>query len=155
ELHHGKHHAGYVKKLNELVGDGPLAKLTLPEIIQKTASKADAQDIFNNAGQVWNHDFFWRSMTPRGGGEPIESELRRKIDADFGSYASFRDAFVKTAVARFGSGWAWLVLDDGKLRVMSTSNAASPMVSGGFALLACDVWEHAYYLDYQSRRQDF
>lgn len=154
KYHHGKHHAGYVKKLNDAVEGTGLADLSLEEIIHKTADDEDQVGVFNNAAQVWNHGFFWRCMTPGGGGRP-EGELARQIDADFGSFDAFREAFREAATGRFGSGWAWLVSEGGKLKVVSTPNAVPPMTHGQQALLTCDVWEHAYYLDYQNERPRF
>jgi Fe-Mn family superoxide dismutase len=154
EFHHGKHHAAYVKKLNELVHGTEFEGMELEAIIQKTADSSSHRKIFNNAGQHWNHGFFWTCMTPGGGGAP-ENELGPMIERDFGGFDAFRRKFIESAVARFGSGWAWLVVDVGKLAVMTTPNAEPPMITGRRALLSCDVWEHAYYLDYQHRRKDF
>ena len=153
-LHHGKHHKTYVDTLNRLVEGKPLAHKTLPEIVQATAGKADQATIFNNAGQVWNHDFYWASMRPGGGGQP-SGALKHRIDADFGGFEAFRKAFAEAAQTQFGSGWAWLVDDKGKLKVLKTGNADTPFVHGLVPLLTIDVWEHAYYLDYQNRRADY
>jgi len=155
EFHHGKHHAAYVAKLNELIEGTDMARLSLPEIIQRTAADDKSKAVFNNAGQIWNHDFFWQCMRPDGGGAPPGGELSRKIESDFGSVEKFREAFIKAAVGQFGSGWAWLAKQNGKLKIMATPNAVPPMTSGAKALLTCDVWEHAYYLDYQNRREAF
>ena len=152
--HHGKHHRAYVSKLNDAIEGTRFSELSLGEIIQETADDADFGGIFNNAAQAWNHSFFWQCMTPNGGGRP-EGELARQIDADFGSFDAFRTEFEDAAAGHFGSGWAWLVLDAGKLRVVSTANAVTPMVHGQQALLTCDVWEHAYYLDYRNERPRF
>jgi Fe-Mn family superoxide dismutase len=152
--HHDKHHDGYVKKLNDAVAGTDLADVSLEEIIQETARKAEHVGVFNNAAQVWNHSFFWQCMTPDGGGRP-DGELARQFDADFGSFDAFEQAFQDAATGQFGSGWAWLVLEAGKLRAISTANAEPPMVRGQQALLTCDVWEHAYYLDYQNDRPRF
>jgi Fe-Mn family superoxide dismutase len=154
EFHYGKHHAGYVEKLNKLVQGTPLARLPLDEVILRTGRDRQATAIFNNAAQVWSHDFFWRSMTPDGGGSPDES-LGRRIAADFGSYEEFAKQFVTQATGLFGSGWVWLVAGADRLRIVSTANAELPMISHQQALLACDVWEHAYYLDYQNNREGF
>ena len=154
EFHYGKHHAGYVEKLNKLVQGTPLARLPLDEVILRTARDRQATAIFNNAAQVWNHDFFWRSMTPGGGGSPDDG-LGRRIVADFGSFEEFARQFVTRATGLFGSGWVWLAADADGLRIVSTANAELPMTSHQQALLACDVWEHAYYLDYQNNREDF
>jgi superoxide dismutase, Fe-Mn family len=154
ELHHGKHHADYVKHLNELIENTEFESMQLEEVIQATAESAAHRKIFNNAGQHWNHSFFWQCMRPKGGGEP-ERGLAQTIERDFGGFAAFREKFVEAGMNRFGSGWAWLVVDAGKLAVISTPNGEPPMVSARHALLACDVWEHAYYLDYQNRREEF
>jgi superoxide dismutase, Fe-Mn family len=155
EFHHGKHHAAYVAKLNQLLEGNDMARLSLPEIIRRTAQDEKSKAVFNNAGQIWNHDFFWQCMRPDGGGTPPAGGLRQKVESDFGSFDKLRDAFIKAAVGQFGSGWAWLVQQDGRLKVMATANAVPPMTSGAAALLTCDVWEHAYYLDYQNRREAF
>ncbi len=154
EFHHDKHHASYVAKLNDLVEGKQYAKLELEEIILKSAKKREDRAIFNNAAQAWNHAFFWNGMIPAGGGEPA-GEIATRLRDDFGSYEGLRQAFVDTAAGQFGSGWAWLVLDGSKLAVTSTSDAMNPLVTGQVPLLTCDVWEHAYYLDYQNRRKPF
>lgn len=155
EHHHDKHHAGYVKKLNELVAGTAFEKQDLEGIIRATA-KAEGKEkkIFNNAAQVWNHDFFWQSLAPNGGGSPPEPVLKR-INATFGSVDNFRDKFVDAAVDQFGSGWAWLVLKNGKLEITTTHDADNPLTTNTNALWTCDVWEHAYYLDYQQDRARF
>ncbi len=154
QFHHGKHHRKYVDTLNELVAGTTMATSSLEDIIQSTAGRDAQQPIFNNAGQVWNHNFFWSCMSPNGG-KPNRA-VEQWLAQDFGSLEAFREAFKNAALGRFGSGWAWLVLDaDGKLRVTSTANADSPLTYGQTPLLTCDVWEHAYYLDYQNRRNDF
>lgn len=152
-FHYGKHHAAYVTKLNAALEKSEHSG-SLEDIIKATAGKADQKGIFNNAAQIWNHTFYWKSMSPNGGGKP-SGDLADKIDADFGSFEKFKDAFASEAGAHFGSGWAWLVLKDGKLHVTSTHDANLPLVEGGHPLLTCDVWEHAYYLDYQNRRPDY
>jgi Fe-Mn family superoxide dismutase len=155
DFHHGKHHAAYVKTLNDLIEGTKHASSDLETIIKATAKgEGKEKKIFNNAAQVWNHDFFWESLAPNGGGTPPEP-IQKRIDAAFGSFANFRDKFVEQAVAQFGSGWAWLVVKDGKLDIMTTSNADCPMTQGIHALWTCDVWEHAYYLDYQNERPRF
>lgn len=155
EFHHGKHHATYVTNTNNLIKDTPLANASLEEIIQETARNRPQQEgIFNNAAQVWNHTFFWNSMRPNGGGQP-SGDIADKIKQDFGSYEEFREKFKTAAATQFGSGWAWLTLEGGKLNVIKTPNAEDPMILGQKALLTLDVWEHAYYLDYQNRRPDF
>jgi len=154
KYHHGKHHAGYVKKLNDSIEGTRLADLSLEELIHKTADDEDYVGLFNNAAQVWNHSFFWQCMAPGGGGGP-DGQLSRQIEADFGGSEAFREAFQDAATGQFGSGWAWLVSVAGKLQIVSTPNAVPPMVLGKRALLTCDVWEHAYYLDYQNERPRF
>ncbi len=149
--HHGKHHAKYVATLNELIQGSNLAKMPLEGVIRATARKKAKAAIFNNAAQVWNHTFLWHSMKPQGGGRPT-GELARRIDADFGSYERFAEEFKNAAIKQFGSGWAWLVIAEGKLAVISTSNADMPLVHGHKPLITLDVWEHAYYLDYQHER---
>ena len=154
-FHHAKHHNAYVTNLNNLLKDSPLAGKTLEEIIMASAGDATKAGIFNNAAQVWNHTFFWNSMKPNGGGAPT-GKIADKIAADFGSLDAFKDAFKQAATTQFGSGWAWLVLGkDGKLKVTKTGNADLPMAHGEKAILTIDVWEHAYYLDFQNRRPDF
>jgi superoxide dismutase, Fe-Mn family len=154
EFHYGKHHQAYVTNLNNLVKDTPLASQSLEEIIKATAKDESKAGIFNNAAQVWNHTFFWNGMKPKGGGAP-SGALAEKIDAAFGSLDKFKEAFKAAAVGQFGSGWAWLVVDGGQLKITKTPNAVNPMAQGQTALLTCDVWEHAYYLDFQNRRPDF
>lgn len=154
EFHHDKHHKGYVDKLNAAVDGTRYAGMALEEIIRETAKNSKARGIFNNAAQHWNHAFFWNCLSPDGGGKP-QGALADRIKADFGSYDDFAKAFKQAATGQFGSGWAWLVLDNGALKVTATPNAETPMIHGQHALLTCDVWEHAYYLDYQNRRPDF
>lgn len=154
EFHHGKHHATYVTNANNMIKDTPLADASLEDIIAAAAGDADKAGLFNNAAQIWNHTFFWNSLSPSGGGQP-GGDLGKRIDADFGSYDKFREAFVTAATTQFGSGWAWLVEDGGKLAVTKTANADTPLTAGQKPLLTIDVWEHAYYLDYQNRRPDF
>jgi Fe-Mn family superoxide dismutase len=154
DFHYGKHHAAYVTNANKMIEGTPLADKSLEEIVQAAAGDASKAGLFNNSAQVWNHTFFWNSMAPSGGGQP-SGEIGKRIDADFGSYDQFREAFVTAATTQFGSGWAWLVEDGGKLAVTKTANADTPLVHGQKPLLTIDVWEHAYYLDYQNRRPDF
>lgn len=155
DFHHGKHHNTYVVNLNGLLDGSDLAGKSLEEIIMATAGDSSKAGMFNNAAQVWNHTFFWNSMKPGGGGAP-SGDLAAKIDADFGSLDKFKEAFKQAGATQFGSGWAWLVVGDGgKLEVVKTPNAENPMTQGKTPLLTCDVWEHAYYLDYQNRRPDF
>jgi superoxide dismutase, Fe-Mn family len=154
EFHYGKHHAGYVKKLNELTKGTPFADMTLEAIIQSTAGKNEQKQIFNNAAQVWNHDFFWQCLKPSGGVQP-KGPFAEALKREFGDVNQFVDKFAKAAVAQFGSGYAWLVLDKGKLKIVTTHDAEQPMQANQQALLTCDVWEHAYYLDYQNEREKF
>ena len=152
-LHYGKHHAAYVKKLNELVEGTPHAGQPLERIITATAGHADQQKIFNTAAQAWNHAFFWNCLAPRAGGEP-RGDIARELEP-FGGYAGFRKKFVQAAVDCFGSGWAWLVWRDRKLEIVTTSNANNPLTLGAVPLLTLDVWEHAYYVDYENRRPEY
>ena len=153
-FHYGKHHRTYFDTLVKLIPGTKFENMPLEEIIRDAARDVSHTAIFNNAGQVWNHDLFWRSMKPNGGGEP-KGELRQAIERDFGSVDEMLKQLADKAVKQFGSGWAWLVADGGKLSVTSTANAHNPLVSGGTALLALDVWEHAYYLDRQNRRPEY
>jgi len=153
QFHHGKHHAGYVKKLNALIEGTAYEGKTLEHIIQASHRKESDKAIFNNAAQAWNHTFFWHSMSPTGGGEPKDEAA--DLLKDLGGAKAFRETFLKRAVGQFGSGWAWLVLDRGKPKVVATGNAMTPIAEGQVPLLTCDVWEHAYYLDYQNRRESF
>lgn len=153
-FHHGKHHKAYVDNLNKLIAGTELESKTLEEIILIAAGDAARAGLFNNAAQVWNHTFFWHCMKPGGGGKPA-GDLAARIDATFGGFDKFAEQFKAAAVGRFGSGWAWLVLDGGELKIVSTPNAETPLAKGQKALLTVDVWEHAYYLDYQNRRPDF
>ena len=153
-FHYGKRHRGYVDKLNALVKGTGLAGVALSEIIKTTAGDDKRSAIFNNAAQTWNHSFFWRSTKPKGGGAP-SGELAAKIVGAFGSFENFKKEFTEAAAMQFGSGWAWLVGDKGSLKVVKTGNAFTPVAYGQRPLLTIDVWEHAYYLDYQNRRKDY
>lgn len=153
-FHHGKHHAAYVNNLNGLIEGTPLEGKTLEDIILETANDAARIGIFNNAAQAWNHDFFWKSMKPGGGGRP-EGDLLAKIEDAFGSFENFSEAFAKSAATLFGAGWVWLVEKGGRVELVQTRNADNPMTDGAKPLFTLDVWEHAYYLDYQNRRPDF
>ncbi|MBN2202310.1 superoxide dismutase [bacterium] len=153
-FHYGKHHKGYVDNLNKLIAGTENEGKPLERIILDTADVPEKAAVFNNAAQVWNHAFFWNSMKPAGGGEP-PAALRRKIEESFGSVEACREALLSAAVSQFGSGWAWLVLDQDKLKAVKTANAGVPLTMGLKPLLTVDVWEHAYYLDYQNRRADF
>ena len=153
-FHYGKHHRGYVDTLNKLIAGTELANLSLKNIIAETAGKADKVAIFNNAAQAWNHTFYWRSLRPKGGGEP-PAALKQRIDASFGNLDACKKELATAAATEFGSGWAWLVLEADKLKVVKTDNAETPLTKGVKPLLTIDVWEHAYYLDYQNRRADY
>ncbi|NLI80963.1 MAG: superoxide dismutase [Deltaproteobacteria bacterium] len=153
-FHYGKHHKGYVDKTIELIKGTPLAGLSFQEILKQTANLPEKTAVFNNAAQSWNHDFFWKSLRKGGGGKP-EGDLQTLVDKSFGSFANFRKEFFNTALTQFGSGWAWLVLDGDRLKVVQTANADNPLTKGQTPLLTIDVWEHAYYLDYQNRRGDY
>ena len=153
-FHYGKHHKGYFDNLNKLVAGTEFADLPLEQIIAKTAGKTEKTAIFNNAAQTWNHTFYWRSLKPRGGGEP-PSVLKQKIEASFGAVDACKKELSTAAMAQFGSGWVWLALDGDKLKVLKTGNADMPLTTGVKPLLTIDVWEHAYYLDYQNRRADY
>ncbi len=152
--HYGKHHKAYVDKLNGLIEDTLFAEMPLEKIIQSAAKDASKSAVFNNAAQAWNHWFYWLSMSPDGGGKP-GGRLARKIEEDFGDFDSLTDELKQAATGQFGSGWAWLVYDRGKLKVIKTANADTPIARGMTPLLAIDVWEHAYYLDFQNRRADY
>ena len=154
-FHYGKHHKGYVDKLNKALADEPdLKALSLEALIREVHGSADRQGLFNNAAQTWNHTFYWHSMSPNGGGAP-GGTLKDRLEADLGGVDAFRRAFKTAATGQFGSGWAWLVERDGKLAVTRTANAETPLAVDEKPLLTIDVWEHAYYLDYQNRRADY
>jgi Fe-Mn family superoxide dismutase len=152
-FHYGKHHKAYVDNLNKLVAGTEFESASLEKIIKDTAGKADKSGIFNNAAQVWNHTFYWNCLKPGGGGKPT-GRIAQMIDSDLGGYDKFRTDFAQACVTQFGSGWGWLVADGGKLKLMKTANAENPLSKGQTAVLTIDVWEHAYYLDYQNRRPD-
>ena len=149
EFHHGKHHKAYVDNLNNMIAGTDDESKSLEDIILSSEGPT-----FNNAGQIWNHNLYWNSIAPGGGGAP-SGAAGDAVAASFGSYDAFRDEFKKAAVGQFGSGWAWLVLDGGNLAIMATGNADLPMKHGKTAVLTCDVWEHAYYIDYRNRRPDY
>jgi len=150
EFHHGKHHQAYVTNLNNLIKGGEFAEMSLEDIIKKSSG-----GIFNNAAQIWNHTFYWYCLAPNGGGAP-SGKLADAINAKFGSFDEFKKQFSQTSITTFGSGWGWLVKNaDGSIELMSTTGAGTPMTSGKTALLTCDVWEHAYYVDYRNRRPDY
>lgn len=154
ELHHGKHHRGYVEKARALAKEVRLADSSLEQVIRETAGKASERTLFNNAAQAWNHAFLWQSMRSDGGKKPF-GEIVDRIAGAFGSYETFAEKFTTAAIGHFGSGWVWLVLDDGALRITTTENADTPLAHDQVPLLTLDLWEHAYYLDYQNRRPDY
>lgn len=154
QLHHGKHHKAYVEATNSLIAGTALAKMSLEDIIRATASRKAQSNVFNNAAQAWNHEFYWNSMTPTGGGSPT-GDIRSQIERDFKSVEAFAKAFHAAALHHFGSGWAWLLLDPGGLVVFTSQNGDTPLAHGRVPILTLDLWEHAYYLDYQNRRSDY
>ena len=154
DFHHGKHHQTYVTNLNNLVKDSDMQDASLEDIVIKSSKDASMAGIFNNAGQHWNHILFWQCMKPNGGGE-MPSELENRISSDFGSVDQFKEAFVQAGTTQFGSGWAWLAIDNGKLVVTKSANASNPLVEGMKPILGCDVWEHSYYIDYRNKRPDY
>ncbi|MCU0588728.1 MAG: superoxide dismutase [Syntrophobacteraceae bacterium] len=154
EFHHGKHHKAYVDNGNKLIAGTDLENLDLETIVRKSAGDPSKAGVFNNAAQVWNHTFYWQCMKPGGGGPPTGA-IAQKIAADFGGYEKFVEELKNAGVTQFGSGWAWLVLNGGKLQIVKTANAGNPITDGMKPLLVVDVWEHAYYLDYQNRRPDY
>jgi superoxide dismutase, Fe-Mn family len=154
EFHHDKHHAAYVTNYNKMVQDAGLADKSIEEVIKETYNDSSKSGIFNNGAQAWNHTFFWNSLKPGGGGAP-SGEIAAKIDSDLGGYEKFKEDFKKAAATQFGSGWAWLTLDNGTLKITNSPNAVNPLALGQKPLLTLDVWEHAYYLDYQNKRPDF
>lgn len=153
-FHYGKHHKAYVDKTIELVKGTNLAGLSFQAIMKQTADSPEKTVLFNNAAQSWNHEFFWMSLQKGGGGKP-EGEIKTLLDKSFGSYDNFKKEFSNAALTQFGSGWAWLVIEGGSLKVVKTANADNPILKGQTPLLTVDVWEHAYYLDYQNRRGDY
>ena len=153
-FHYAKHHQAYVDNLNKLVAGTPWAGQTLEKVVVESAGLADKAAVFNNAAQAWNHAFFWKSMKPGGGGLPT-GRLLNLMEKSFGGFDAFKKAFLTAAVAQFGSGWVWLIQEGDALKIITTSNADTPLAHGQTALITCDVWEHAYYLDYQNRRKDF
>lgn len=154
-FHYGKHHNAYLVNMNKIIENTDLANASLEDIIAASAGKTDKIGLFNNAAQVWNHTFYWHSMKPNGGGTPT-GKLADKIIEDFGSFDTFKEEFTQAGLTQFGSGWAWLVVDkSGKLAIRKTPNAELPMTNGEKALLTMDVWEHAYYLDYQNMRATY
>ena len=154
DLHHGKHHQTYITNLNNLIQNSGLENNSLEEIVKKTFSEKSKAGIFNNAGQHWNHILFWNCMKPKGGGV-LPAKLEKRISSDFGSVDKFKEQFIQAGITQFGSGWAWLVIDNGKLAVTKTANASNPLVSNMKPIMGCDVWEHSYYVDYRNRRPDY
>ena len=152
-FHHGKHHKAYVDKLNELVADTPFAAMTLEEIVKKTAHDPAQAALFHNAGQAWNHAFYWNCLTPQT--TRPSAALKAAIARDFGDMKTFKDKLAKTATEHFGSGWAWLIAKNKKLSIVDTSDADTPLEDGAVCLLTVDVWEHAYYLDRQNERKAY
>ena len=154
DFHHGKHHQTYVTNLNNLLKDNELQGASLEDIVLKSSKDTSMAGIFNNAGQHWNHILFWQCMKPNGGGS-IPSELEARLNSDFGSVDQFKEAFIQAGTTQFGSGWAWLAIDNGKLVVTKSANASNPLVDGMKPILGCDVWEHSYYIDYRNKRPDY
>ena len=154
DFHHGKHHQTYVTNLNNLVKDTDMQDSSLEEIVVKSSKDPSMAGIFNNAGQHWNHILFWQCMKPNGGGS-IPSELESRITSDLGGIDQFKEAFIQAGITQFGSGWAWLAIDNGKLVVTKSPNASNPLVDGMKPILGCDVWEHSYYIDYRNKRPDY
>jgi Fe-Mn family superoxide dismutase len=154
-FHYGKHHKAYVDNTNRMIEGTELKGASLEDIVKATAGKPDKKGLFNNSAQVWNHTFYWKSLSPKGGGQPT-GKLLDRVKSDFGDFAKLKDELAKAAVTQFGSGWAWLVLEGGKLKVLQTPNAETPLtVAAQTPLLTIDVWEHAYYIDYRNRRPDY
>ena len=154
DLHHGKHHQTYITNLNKFILDSGMEKMSLEEIILNASKDKSKTAIFNNASQHWNHILFWKCMKPNGGGK-IPPKLETKIKSDFGNFANFKKEFIQAGITQFGSGWCWLSLNNGKLVVSKTPNAENPLIKNMKPLLGCDVWEHSYYVDYQSRRPEY
>ncbi len=154
EFHYGKHHKTYVEKTNSLIEGTDLAGKDLETIIKKAVNDSSMTAVFNNAAQVWNHSFYWQCIKPGGGGAP-SGAIAEKISADLGGFDKFSEQLKDAGITQFGSGWAWLVLKEGRLEIMKTANADTPLAHGLTPLLTVDVWEHAYYLDYQNRRPDY
>ena len=154
DFHHGKHHQTYVTNLNNLVKDTDMQDSSLEEIVLQSSKDPSMAGIFNNAGQHWNHILFWQCMKPNGGGS-MPSELESRITSDLGGIDQFKEAFIQAGITQFGSGWAWLAIDNGKLVVTKSPNASNPLVDGMKPILGCDVWEHSYYIDYRNKRPDY
>ena len=154
DLHHGKHHQTYITNLNNFIKDTDMSKMSLEEIIMNSSKDKSKVGIFNNASQHWNHLLFWKCMKPSGGGT-LPSKLKDRIVSDFGSVEEFKKQFIQAGTTQFGSGWCWLSIDNGKLVVSKTANAANPLVDKMKPILGCDVWEHSYYIDYRNRRPEY
>ena len=154
DLHHGKHHQTYIDNLNNFIKDTDMISLSLEDIILKSSKDKSKTGIFNNASQHWNHNLFWKCMKPNGGGL-MPSRLEKKIIEDFGSIDHFKKEFIQAGITQFGSGWCWLSLNNGKLVVTKTANAANPLIDDMKPILGCDVWEHSYYIDYKNKRPDY
>ncbi len=154
DFHYGKHHQAYVTNLNNLIAGTDMQGKSLEEIILASSKDPAKMGVFNNAAQVWNHTFYWHCLKQNGGGEP-SAKLLELIKASFGDFEKFKAEFKQACITQFGSGWAWLILEEGHLKILKTSNADLPLAHGKKALLTCDVWEHAYYLDYQNKRPDY
>ena len=154
DLHHGKHHQTYITNLNNFIKDTNMANMSLEEIISESSKDKSKAGIFNNASQHWNHNLFWKCMKPNGGGQ-LPPRLEKRIVSDFGSVDQFKQDFKQAGITQFGSGWCWLSINDGKLVVTKTSNAANPLIENMKPILGCDVWEHSYYIDYRNRRPEY
>ena len=154
DLHHGKHHQTYITNLNNFIKDTNMANMSLEEIISESSKDKSKAGIFNNASQHWNHNLFWKCMEPNGGGQ-LPPRLEKRIVSDFGSVDQFKQDFKQAGITQFGSGWCWLSINDGKLVVTKTANAANPLIENMKPILGCDVWEHSYYIDYRNRRPEY
>jgi len=154
DLHHGKHHQTYIDKLNGFIKDTDMSNISLEEIILKSSKEKSMLALFNNASQHWNHNLFWKCMKPKGGGK-MPSRLEKKIVSDFGNIDEFKKQFKDAGITQFGSGWCWLSLNNDKLVVTKTANAANPLIDQMKPILGCDVWEHSYYIDYRNRRPEY
>ena len=154
DLHHGKHHQTYIDKLNDFIKDTDMSQMSLEEIIVKSSKEKTMSGIFNNSSQHWNHNLFWKCMKPKGGGK-MPSRLEKRIVSDFGGVDDFKKEFKEAGVTQFGSGWCWLSINNDKLVVTKTANAANPLIENMKPILGCDVWEHSYYIDYRNRRPEY
>ena len=154
DLHHGKHHQTYITNLNKFIKDTEMEDMSLEDIIKSSSKDSSKAGIFNNASQHWNHNLFWKCMKPKGGGK-LPSRLEKKLIEDFGSVDKFKADFKQAGITQFGSGWCWLSLNDDKLIVTKTANAANPLIDNIKPILGCDVWEHSYYIDYRNRRPEY